>query len=211
MDLPPSEATLRYRDHLEKSDVDLASHYWEAVWLEGARSPLLTALRQEGEKSFSRTRRAVVVLSGPADSRTQVSSQEYLPISVLPGRLDQNAAIDSRYGTVSARARERIAWDLAMRLAAYRDRALIVLGPQKEEDLRFVYEVLEDCPILESTLVVVWPDGVSVPHRRKDPESFSRFGTDRPNNFHELLQTPGSQPLATCHDGRFEPKSVPLN
>jgi hypothetical protein len=30
-----------------------------------------------------------VVLAGAADARTQAPSQEYLPVSVLPGRLDE--------------------------------------------------------------------------------------------------------------------------
>jgi len=157
LDLPPNEAALRYRDQPEKQDFEIASHYWEAVWLEGARSPLLSTLRSAADGGPSRSRRATVVLAGPADSRTEVSSSEFLPISVLPGRLDQSAPPDSRYGVLRARARERIAWDLAMRLANFRGRALIVVGAQQEADLRFLYEVLEDCPIPELTLVLVWP------------------------------------------------------
>jgi hypothetical protein len=76
-----------------------------------------------------------------------------------------------------------------MRLAGFRGRALVVLGAQQEADLRFLYEVLEDCPIPDLTLVLLWPVGAPPPASPKrsgiyfaawngSPEEFSRALTE---------------------------------
>ena len=46
LDLPASEAALRYRGHTSAIDTLIASLYWEAAWLEGPASPVLQALRE---------------------------------------------------------------------------------------------------------------------------------------------------------------------
>ena len=152
--LPAAEVSLRYRRHPSKIDVALASLYWEAVWLEGAASPVLDAVRRtlEGEPSSSR-RNLVTLVSGP-DARAEVS-QEFLPVCVLPGILDASAPPTQRYGVTKKRPRERIAWDLAARLVSYRERALIVVGARSQNDLSLLYEVLEDCPVTDLDLVIV--------------------------------------------------------
>jgi len=161
--VPPSEAFLRYRSEHTNIDRRLASYYWESIWLEGARSQILSAIRQEAERDLTKARRQVAVLAGPADARAQVSPQEFLPIFVLPGLLEEGIPLDCRYGTVRSRARERIAWDLGSRLIDYRGRTLTVIGARTQDDLRFLFEVVEDSPIAELTVFLIWPADAAAP------------------------------------------------
>lgn len=154
--LPSAEASLRYRHYPSKSDVALASFYWEAVWLEGAASPVMDAIRKTLEGEPSGRRRNLVTLASAPDAQADVS-QEFLPVCVLPGVLDASAPPAQRYGLTKKRPRERIAWDLAARLANYPGRALIVIGARSREDLSFLYEVLEECPITDLDLLLVSP------------------------------------------------------
>jgi tetratricopeptide (TPR) repeat protein len=152
--LPFAEASLRYRRHPSKFDVALASLYWEAVWLEGAASPLMDAIRTTLEGEPSARRRNLVTLASAPDAQAEVS-QEFLPVCVLPGVLDSSAPPTQRYGVAKKRPRERIAWDLAARLAKYPGRALIAIGARSQDDVSLLYEVLEDCPITDLDLVLV--------------------------------------------------------
>src|SRR5947207_2049543 len=52
-DLPVTEAALRYRKSPNATDDAIAKLYWEAAWLEGARSPLLASLRKQQQESPS--------------------------------------------------------------------------------------------------------------------------------------------------------------
>src|SRR5690348_9431955 len=65
-DLPEPQAASRYRSTINDNDTGLASRYWTALWLEGARSPVLTALRTASET------RLPVVLSSEADATAKV-------------------------------------------------------------------------------------------------------------------------------------------
>jgi hypothetical protein len=97
-DLPPTEAALIYRSEVNAADRAITARYWEAVWLEGAQSPLLIAMRQTAEKQETEHRRPVVVLKEQADVEAQVSTQEFLPVSVLLGLLYLQAVPEARYG-----------------------------------------------------------------------------------------------------------------
>jgi len=156
-DLPAPEALLRYRSSASAVDEAVARRYWEAAWLEGARSPLLDALRRTSEQQRTEHRRSVVVLASEDDARARISSQEFLPVAVLPGILDDAAPAAWRYGAVRGRVREQTARLLASRLELYRGRALVVLGAREATDLDLLYEVLEDRPIADLEILLVWP------------------------------------------------------
>src|SRR5260370_42496964 len=49
LDMPSAMASLRYRREPSALDRQIANLYWEAVWLEGAQSPVLTAFRSAAE------------------------------------------------------------------------------------------------------------------------------------------------------------------
>lgn len=127
-DLPENEAAVRYRSTPDDTDRGLASLYWEAAWFEGAISPVLKAMRENADSQLSKNRRAVVVLAGTADAAARVPTGEFLPAAVLPGLIDSTAPMDARYGNLRPRVRDRLAWDLASRMAEYNDRVLVVTG-----------------------------------------------------------------------------------
>src|SRR4051794_1603425 len=77
-DLPASEAALRYRGQASATDTSIGALYWEAAWLEGPASPVLTALRQSTAGQPTRSRRELVVLSSETDAQAIVSAQEFL-------------------------------------------------------------------------------------------------------------------------------------
>jgi hypothetical protein len=59
--------------------------------------------------------------------------------------------------------RRRTAWDLASRLKTYSRRLLIITGASTQQDLEFVYEVLEDLPVGDLTVLLLWPREVPAP------------------------------------------------
>lgn len=156
-DLPDTEAALRYRRDVSDLDRSLAAYFWEAAWLEGASSRLLDAFRSVAEGQASSTRRPVVVLASEDDAQVELSSQEFFPVSVLPGVLGSGAVGASTYGVVRGRVREWTARSLAARLERYRGRALVVLGARDASDLGRLYEILEDRPVTELEILLVWP------------------------------------------------------
>src|SRR5712692_5194438 len=111
-DVSPAEAAVLYRTEATTADRSLAGLYWEAIWDQGARSPLVSLIRESSEDRGTRQQRRVVTLAGAADPEAKVSSQEFLPISVLPGLLDDESSADARYGSGKGRVRDRIAWRL---------------------------------------------------------------------------------------------------
>lgn len=155
--LPASEAVLRYRKHASRVDVCLASIFWEAVWLEGGASPLHGVFRQVAETGSGVARRPVVTLADPSDADADVTS-EFLPIGVLPGVVDDTAPAGSKYGATKKRARDRVAWDLASRLVKYPGRALVVVGARTSGDVELLFEVLEDTPIRDLHVLLVYGD-----------------------------------------------------
>lgn len=162
-DLPPTEAALIYRSEMNAADRAIAARYWEAVWLEGAQSPLLTAMRRTADKQVTEHLRPVVVLAGQADAEAQVSTQEFLPVSVLPGLLDSPVP-DAQYGMMRKRVREHVAQKLATRLSKYPGRLVVVLGVRNENDLQtFLYPILEDYPIPDLDILIVWPSDAAPP------------------------------------------------
>lgn len=160
--IPAAAAAVRYRLQPGPLDLDVASYYWEAVWLEGAASPLVPALKAAAQAADPEVRQ-VVMLTADDDASAQLSSREFLPVCVLPGVLNQDAPTASRYGAARERVRERTAWALAERLSQYRERILIVLGARRNDDLGRLSEVLEDCPIIDLEILLVWPPDAPEP------------------------------------------------
>jgi hypothetical protein len=153
---------VRYRLEPDPLDLHVASYYWEAVWLEGAASPLLPALKAAAQTAEPNVRQ-IVLLAADDDASAQLSSREFLPVCVLPGVLAPDAPAASRYGAVRARVRERTAWALAERLRQYRERILIVIGARENNDLGKLSEALEDCPIVDLEVLLVWPPDAPEP------------------------------------------------
>lgn len=170
-DVSPAEAAVLYRAEATTADRSLAGLYWEAIWDQGARSPLISLIRDSSEGQGTSQQRRVVTLAGAADSEAKVSSQEFLPISVLPGLLDDESGADARYGSGKGRVRDRIAWRLTDRLEQYPGRLLLVIGARTTEDLSFLFEWIEDSRLSELDLFVVWPPGHGDP-----PSAPSRAG-----------------------------------
>ena len=162
-DVPAGAALLRYRDAPSETDRAIAGLFWDCVWLEGARSPLLDAIRDRVRQSGDPTARQVVVLAGANDADARVPSDEFLPVVVFPGLIEATSAADSRYGELRSRVRKRIAWDLASRLRAYSKRLLVIAGARAPKDLEFVYEVLEDLQISDLTVLLLWPVDAQLP------------------------------------------------
>lgn len=210
--LPPAEASLRYRRHPSKIDVSLASLYWESMWLEGAASPLMDAVRKTLEGEPSGRRRNLVTLASAPDAQAEVS-QEFLPACVLPGVLDTSAPPTQRYGVAKKRPRERIAWDLAARLASYPGRALFVIGARSADDVSLLYEVLEDCPITDLDLVLVLPgeqDAIAPPEN-----AGVRFTlwTDSEEHLYEVLSASGAPTFRALPEWavRCANRTIPLS
>ncbi len=65
--------------------------------------------------------------------------------------------LDAQYATLRPRQRRRVAWSLKERMVDFPGRVLFILGASKESDLEEVYEVLEDVPLLDLKVLVVWP------------------------------------------------------
>lgn len=168
-DLPEAEAALRYRPEPNEVDHLLASLFWEAIWFEGAKSPLLTSIRAAAERQSLTKRRSVVTLASESDARAEFSSQEFLTCSILPGAIGESASQDGRYGMVRRRLRERIAWSLAERIANFPGRALIVLGANRQSDLAQLYEVLESRPIKSLDILLIWPPTEAAPSSPENP------------------------------------------
>ncbi|MBZ5534083.1 MAG: hypothetical protein LAO20_21860 [Acidobacteriia bacterium] len=154
-DLPTPQTIARYRKFPDKIDNQIAQLYWEAIWLEGAASPLLQTFRASSAQG--KENRPVVLLASASDTQARVPVEEFLPIRVLPGVIDANAPLDAQYGVTKGRVRERTAWDLASQLDQYRGRTLVVLGAVGESDLARLFEVLEDTPALDLDVLIVGP------------------------------------------------------
>jgi tetratricopeptide (TPR) repeat protein len=155
--LSKSEAQFRYRLQANKLDQHLASFYWESVWLEGARSHLLDAMQTKSHLQSNDIKRQIVVLASDFDAKAKVSPQEFLPICVLPGLIDETVPLDAQYGTLRSRQRKRVAWSLKERIVDFPGRVLFILGASKDSDLDKINEVLEDAPLFDLKVVVVWP------------------------------------------------------
>jgi hypothetical protein len=188
-------AAVRYRLHPDPLDLQVASYYWEAVWLEGAASPLLPALKAAAQTVEPEVRQ-VVVLAADDDASAQLSSREFLPVCVLPGVLDPDAPAASRYGAVRGRVRERTAWALAERLRQYRERVLIVLGAQENDDLKRLSEVLEDCPIVDLEIVLVWPPDAPEPDLSTSPSIVVHVWRGTENDFLAVIAEAGAPHVA---------------
>src|SRR5690348_5324707 len=159
-ELPTSSAAIRYRRETTKVDDKLAELYWEAAWLEGARSPLLESFRKWHK--LGRGKRAPIVLASSSDLNARVPTEEFLPIRVLPGVIDSGSPLDAQFGTVRGRVRERLAWEFASQLELFRGRVLVVVGARQQSDLNRLFQVLEDVPAIELTVLIVWPDAASM-------------------------------------------------
>lgn len=196
-DLPASEAILRYRKEVSAVDETLASLFWEAVWLEGAASPVLQVFRQAAEATDSAVRRPLVTLADAFDANANVTS-EFLPICSLPGIIDDAVPVGSRYGATKRRARDRIAWDLGARLGGYQGRTLVVVGARSSGDLEFLYEILEDNPIRDLHVIVVFGDQTA-PSCPENPAIDVVFWRGTEQEFLDVLKevgapSPGSLP-----------------
>jgi hypothetical protein len=164
------------------SDLDqrFSRLYWEAIWLEGADSPILRAIRGVAEKTETAGRRPVV-LSGAQDTEAAFSEYQFLPVCVLPGLLDPQVAPGARYGGVNDLVRQQIAITFAKRIERYPHRVLIVLGARESDELEaHLYPALEDNRIIDLELVVVQEPGAD-PLPGRTPQSACIFGAARPN------------------------------
>src|SRR6267378_2584090 len=167
-ELPAPAASIRYRKELTTRDKQIAGLYWEAVWIEGAQSPLLDAFR-DSTSSHPGTR-APIVLASPSDVDARVPPEEFLPLRILPGVIDPNSPLDAQYGTSRGRVRERTAWGLSAQLHLFRGRVLIVLGARQQSDLNRLFQILEDIPAVELTVLIILP-GETVPETPSLPNS----------------------------------------
>src|SRR5579884_2768659 len=70
-----------------------------------------------------------------SDAEARISSESFLPIHVLPGLLDENAARDAQVGAMKPRARERAAYALAARIASFPGRLIVAIGAYSSKDL----------------------------------------------------------------------------
>ena len=151
----PDAVRALYRPDLSEVDLGIAGLYWEAIWLEGADSPLLRALRGSAERMEASSRRPVV-LAGAEDTEATFSEHQFLPVCVLPGLLDSQVAPGARYGGVKPRVRQQIAITFAKRLERYPHRVLVVLGARDSGELQaHLYPALEDNRIVDLDLVVI--------------------------------------------------------
>ncbi|WP_329405725.1 hypothetical protein OG563_28615 [Nocardia vinacea] len=151
-----ADAIRRYRREPDELDSSIAAYYWEAVWLEGVASPLLPALRSAAQITEPDVRQ-IVLLAADDDADARLSALQFLPVCVLPGVVDPGTPVGARYGAVRQRVRERTAWALAERLREYRERVLVVVGAACADDLERLTEVLQDCPLIDLEVVLVWP------------------------------------------------------
>ena len=177
-DLDPIEASLRYRKESNSLDQSIAGRYWEAIWLEGARSPVLDCLRSKIENLGSA--RPLVTLAGAADANAKLSALEFLPIHILPGMLQGGSSPDAEYGKLGRRTRDRIAWDLATRLGDYQGRVLFVVGAKEKSDLEFLFEVLAEIPIVDLAIVIATntPENLGLEQKRPGLNWLAFKGTD---------------------------------
>jgi hypothetical protein len=154
----PEEVRPLYRPDVSGVDQGFAGLYWEAVWLEGADSPILRAVRAASGAEVSNRR--PVVLAGAEDAEAVFSEHQFLPVCILPGLLDPQAAPGARYGGVKDRVRRQIALTFAKRIERYPHRVLVVLGARGADDLLgHLYPALEDNRIVDLDLVVVQEPG----------------------------------------------------
>ena len=91
-----------------------------------------------------------------------LSSQEFLPISVLPGLLNSDFP-DSKYGALRGKLRARVAQDLSTRIEQYNGRVLVVIGALQPKDLDTLYETLESSRIADLRVLLVWPKDEELP------------------------------------------------
>ncbi len=171
LDLPSEAAQARYRSAVTETDRGLVRLYWEAVWLEGANSPILQAIISTTRGGEERVR-PPVVLSGADDAEAMFAEHQFQPVCVLPGRLDlgPDAATALRYGGLKPRQRQKVAEGMAQRLVKYPQRALVVLGSASVTDLnRYLYPTLEDNAIFDLDLVVVCPPDQPPPLAPENP------------------------------------------
>lgn len=164
-DLPAIEAGLKYR--LDENDVDtaIASLYWGAIWFEGANSPILRSLRRAQARGAHE--RSLVMLSSEADAKADLPYQDYLAAFVLPGIIDSSATNDTAYGSLSKRARESIAWDLAKRVGEFPGGLLVVIGAARPDDLGLLWDVLAHIQVRDLTILLAWegkPESIIPPN-----------------------------------------------
>jgi|GEM_PF-1277670 len=162
-DLDPAMAKLRYRPVADPVDISMARQYWEAVWLEGAASPLVDAFRDRPDSDPSASQRMVVELAGSADDMVQVGSAQFLPVWVLPGLIDDRKPLDAQYFKTKRRVREKLAEQFTHRLEDYPGRLLVVIGAEEPDDLKILYDALELLRLFELRMLVIWPEGATEP------------------------------------------------
>lgn len=164
-DIPPNEAILLYKQHPDELDKKITEFHWEAVWAEGALSQPIKTI-QNNSKSTIKTR-IPVILASEADAKAEVSSTNFLPIFSLPGLIDPAAPRSSQYGELRARTRSRIAWDLGSRIKNYIGRALVVIGAKTDDDLKLLYEILEENPIKDLSIIIVSDCDINIKTREQ--------------------------------------------
>jgi len=162
IDEPQESAALRYRLNPNETDNLLGSFFWQAAWLEGARSPLIQTFQKNSSQSSSGTKRHVVVLSSDADVLAKLDSDQFFPVCVLPGVIGEKTP--GNYGLSGRKARERISWGFTERLVQYQGRILVVVGIESAKDISYIWESLNELPLVNLRVLLVSPStGLQVP------------------------------------------------
>lgn len=148
----PSEVRLLYRSEVNDIDRALFGFYWEAIWVEGASGLSARAARTSTDNS----KRPIAELSRAEDATSPVDTLQFFPIYELAGILDDSLPEGSRYGTLSSRRREHVAWLLRDRLAGFAFRLLVVVGVREVADLDPVWETLTEAAAPGLQVLIIW-------------------------------------------------------
>jgi tetratricopeptide (TPR) repeat protein len=158
---PASEISYLYRESPSEADGRIAMRFWRAAWFEGAKSPVLSAIRSQVQDSSYDNVRNVILVASEADAGASFSSASFVPAFVLSGLLGEEVPPASRYGELGKRSRERLSWLLACRLERYQRHLLVVVGARTDSDLERLSEVLTERPIMDLDILLI-TDGSDV-------------------------------------------------
>jgi hypothetical protein len=196
--VPESIAKMRYRRSRNEADNGLTSQFWEAVWLEGASSPLLEGFRNMASKPGRSQSRSVVELVTRDDCDIEISSSQFLAVSILPGLIDHNKPEDAQYGQIrSAKSRERVSERLAERLQRYPMRLLVVIGAEVQSDLDRLNSTLEEIDSFDFKVLIVSPKASEL-NLPNDPCFQFHFWQGTVTQFLELLKAIGAPNAFDC-------------
>lgn len=198
--LTEAEIVGRYRLETDQIDVLLASIYWETIWMEGAASPLIHTIEDGVRLQEDARVRRPILLASEKDAAAKISSDEFLPISILPGRLDPSAPRDSRYGFFTGRVRDRIAWELKKRIQSLPGRLFVVVGAEQPADLENFFETIEDLQIVNLEVLLVTPGQDSLKRIVNKPGVRLYWWDDSLSSLITEFKAQGAPPSGTMPD-----------